>query len=219
MMNNIFADLIVEGWVIVYLDDILIYSEHLEEHRSTAKEVLRILQENELFLKPEKCEFEQREVEYLGVIVGNGKIQMDPIKVEGVRQWATPRNIKDVQSFLGFLNFYRRFIKGFGDYAKPLTRLTWKDYKWRWGELEKNAFNQLILAVTSEPVLHFPTDIGEWQVEADSSDYATGACLTQCQNGVWVPIAFMSKGLNNTERNYDIHNMEMLVIMRALYKW
>jgi hypothetical protein len=106
MMNDIFADLIAEGRVIVYLDNILIYSEHLEEHCSTVKEVLWILQENELFLKPEKCKFEQREVEYLGVIVRDGKIQMDPIKDKGVRQWAMPRNIKDVQRFLRFLNFY-----------------------------------------------------------------------------------------------------------------
>jgi hypothetical protein len=118
----------------------------------------------------------------LGVIIRDGKIRMDPIKVEGVQQWATLRNVKDVQSFLGFLNFYQHFIKGFGDYAKPFTRLTRKDYKWRWGELEKKMFDQLILAITSEPILHFPMDIGEWRVEADSSDYATGACLTQCQN-------------------------------------
>jgi hypothetical protein len=99
---------------------------------------------------------------------------MDPIKVEGVRQWATLRNVKDVQSLLRFLNSYQRFIKGFGDYAKPLTQLTQKDYKWRWGELEQKAYDQLILAVTSEPVLHFPTDMGEWRVEADSSDYTMG---------------------------------------------
>jgi hypothetical protein len=160
MMNDIFVDLIAEGRVVVYLDDILIYLEHLEDHRATVKEVLWILQENKLFLKPEKSEFEQREVKYLGVIVGDGKIRMDPIKVEGVQQWATPRNIKDIQSFLGFLNFYQHFIKGFGDYAKALTHLTRKDYKWRWGELEKKVFNQLTLAVTSEPILHFPTAIG-----------------------------------------------------------
>jgi hypothetical protein len=114
IMNEIFADLIVEGQVIVYLDNILIYSEYLEEHCSTVKEVLWILQENKLFLKPEKCEFEQREVEYLGVIIGDGKIWMDPIKVEGVRQWATPRNVKDVQSFLRFLNFTNNSSKDSG---------------------------------------------------------------------------------------------------------
>ena len=80
-------------------------------------------------------------------------------------------------------------------------------------------FNQLILAIISEPVLHFPTDTGEWRVEADYSDYVMGACLMQCQNGVWVPIVFMSKGLNDTERNYDIHDKEMLAIIRALQEW
>jgi hypothetical protein len=84
---------------------------------------------------------------------------------------------------------------------------------------ENMAFRCLIDAVTSEPVLHFPTDNGEWRVKADSSDFATGACLTQCQAGVWVPIAFLSKGLNDTERNYDIHDKEMLAVMRALYEW
>jgi hypothetical protein len=90
-------------------------------------EVLQVLKDNDLSLKHEKCEFEQREVEYLGVIIGDGKIRMDPVKVAGVREWAIPRTVKDVQSFLGFLNFYRRFIKGFGDHTKPLTWLTWND--------------------------------------------------------------------------------------------
>jgi hypothetical protein len=86
-------------------------------------------------------------------------------------------------------------------------------------QVEVGRTDQLILAVTSEPVLHFPADIGEWRVEADSSDYTTGACLMQCQNGVWVPIVFMSKGLNDTEENNDIHDKEILAIMWALYKW
>jgi hypothetical protein len=219
MMNEIFERQIAEGWVIVYLDDILIYSDNLEDHRATVREVLQVLKDNDLSLKHEKCEFEQWEVEYLGVIIGDGKIHMDPVKVAGLREWATPRTVKDVQSVLGFLNFYRRFIKGFGDHAKPLTQLTRKDTQWRWGTEENSAFRQLIDAVTSEPVLHFPTDDGEWRVEADSSDFATGACLTQCQAGVWVPIAFLSKGLNDMERNYDIHDKEMLAVMRALYEW
>jgi hypothetical protein len=91
------------------------------------RKVLQVLKDNGLSLKHEKCEFEQREVEYLGVIIGDGKIRMDPMKVAGVREWATPKTVKDVQSFLGFLNFYYRFIQGFGDYAKPLTRLKTRD--------------------------------------------------------------------------------------------
>jgi hypothetical protein len=219
MMNEIFERQITEGQVIIYLDDILIYSDNLEDHRATVREVLQVLKDNDLFLKHEKCEFEKREVEYLGVIIGDGKIRMDPVKVASVQEWATPRNLKDVQSFLGFLNFYHQFIQGFGDHAKPLTRLTRKATQWRWGDEENTAFRHLIDAVTSEPVLHFPMDDGEWRVEADSSDFATGACLTQCRAGVWVPIAFLSKGLNDTERNYDIHDKEMLAIMRALYEW
>lgn len=155
----------------------------------------------------------------LGVIVGNGKIRMDPVKVAGVRNWQAPQSVKDVQSFLGFLNFYRRFIPNFGHHARPLTRLTQKDCKWTWGPVEHAAFRKLIDLVTSEPVLHFPMDDGEWRVEADSSDFATGACLSQCQNGRWVPIAFLSKSLSETEHNYDIHDKEMLAIMRALEEW
>jgi hypothetical protein len=212
MMNEIFGKQITEGRAIVYLDDILIYSDNLEDHRATVHEVLQVLEDNDLSLKHEKCEFEQREVEHLGVIIGDGKIRMDPVKVARVREWAMPKTVKDVQSFLGFLNFYRWFIDGFGDHAKPLTRLTWKDTRWRWGMEENTAFRRLIDAVTAEPVLHFPTHDGEWRVEADSSDFTTGACLTQCQAGVWVPIAFLSKGLNDMERNYNIHE-EMLAVM------
>lgn len=179
MMNEIFARQIAEGGVIVYLDNILIYSDNLDEHRDTVCEVLGILAQNDLFLKPEKCEFERQEIEYLGVIVGNGTIHMDPVKVAGVREWATPRTVKDVQNFLGFLNFYQRFIRDFGLYSKPLTRLTRKTSKWRWGREEHGTFRKLIDLVTSEPVLHFPTDDGEWRVEADLSDFATGGVLSQ----------------------------------------
>ena len=97
--------------------------------------------------------------------------------------------------------------------------MTRKDTHWRWGEAKERGFRRLIELVTSEPVLHFPTDEGEWRVEADSSDFATGGCLSQEQNGVWVPIAFLSKSLNDTEQNYNIHDKEMLAIMRALYEW
>jgi hypothetical protein len=118
MMNEIFAKQIAEGQVIVYLDDILIYSDNLKDHRATVREILGILRDHDLFLKPEKCEFEKWEVDCLGVIIGNGTIRMDLVKVARVREWPKPRTVKEVQSFLGFLNFYRWFIKAFGDLAK-----------------------------------------------------------------------------------------------------
>ena len=110
MMNNIFRELIAEGVVVVYLDDILIFTETLEQHREITRRVLKLFEENQLFLKPDKCEFEQTKVEYLGVIISYNSAEMDHVKVVGVAEWPAPNNKKEVQSFLGFINFYRRFI-------------------------------------------------------------------------------------------------------------
>lgn len=123
-MNEIFKELIDEGHVVIYMDDILIFTENLEQHRILVRKVLEILRRNKLYLKPEKCFFEQLSVEYLGLIIGDGLVRMDPAKVEAVKNWPTPKSKKEVQSFLGFCNFYRRFIKDFSAIAKPLTSLT-----------------------------------------------------------------------------------------------
>src|SRR5882762_11177990 len=111
MMNVIFHELIMEGVVVVYLDDILIYTETVEEHRAVTRRVLELLQKHKLFLKPDKCEFEKTRVEYLGVVILHNSVEMDPVKVAGVADWPTPENKKEVQSFLGFVNFYRRFVR------------------------------------------------------------------------------------------------------------
>jgi len=121
MMDDIFDNLITEGVVVVYLDDILIFTETLEEHRRVTRRVMELLQKNDLFLKPEKCEFEKTEVEYLRVIISQNSVKMDSVKVAGVMEWPTPSNRKEVQSFLGFTNFYHRFIQGFSH----LARLSW----------------------------------------------------------------------------------------------
>ncbi|KAG5724837.1 hypothetical protein E4T56_gene12619 [Termitomyces sp. T112] len=160
MMNDIFHDLIAEGVVCVYLDDILIYTRTWEEYR-----------------QPEKCEFKQTKVEYLGLIISHGTTEMDPIKVAGVAEWPEPRNKKEVQAFLGFVNFYQRFIQDFSHYAQPLFDLTVKDTAWRWEPPQQAAFNALKQSVTSKPVLLFPDNDSPFCMEADSSDFATGAVL------------------------------------------
>jgi hypothetical protein len=107
MMNHLFKDLINQNVVVVYMDNILIYTKDLEEHRKVTEEVLRILKDNDLYLKPEKCEFEQTKIEYLGLIISENHVKMVKVKVQGVLDWPTPQKVKDVQAFLGFANFYQ----------------------------------------------------------------------------------------------------------------
>ena len=124
MMDRIFEDLISEGVVVVYLDDILIFTKTLDEHRKVVRQVIELLQKHRLSLKPEKCEFEKTSIKYLGVVVSQDSVKMDPAKVARVSKWPTLSNKKEVQSFLGFTNFYWRFIKGFSHIARPLFDLT-----------------------------------------------------------------------------------------------
>jgi hypothetical protein len=126
MMNNIFQDLILSGDVMVYLDNILITHSDLARHREIIREVLQRLREHRLFLQPEKCEFEKSTIEYLGVIISHNHVEMDPVKVAGVASWPVPVNKKDMQQFLSFTNFYRRFIRALSDVARPLFDLTKK---------------------------------------------------------------------------------------------
>src|SRR3979490_2767892 len=127
MMNDIFQDLIMEGVVCVYIDDILIYSKDRAEHQSVTRRVLERLREHKLYLRKEKCKFEQTRIKYLGLIISEGKVEMDLVRVRGVTEWPTPKNRKEVQSFLGFANFYRHFIKDFSSHARPLFDLTKKE--------------------------------------------------------------------------------------------
>jgi hypothetical protein len=127
MMNEIFQDLITEGVVSVYLDDILIFSNSLEEHHGITCLILDRMCEHKLYLRPEKCEFERTKIKYLGVIISH-KVEMDLVKIAGVVEWPTPSSKKEVQSFIGFINFYRRFIPGFSHHMRALFDLTMKDH-------------------------------------------------------------------------------------------
>ena len=191
MMDGIFEDMISEGKAIVYLDDILIFNQTLEEHREMVKRAVKILHKHNLFLKPEKCEFERTEVEYFGVIISHNSVRMDPVKVSGVADWPIPTNKKEVQSFLGFTNFYRRFIQDFSHHAHPLFILTKNDVEWKWDLDERTAFELLKGKIISAPVLALPDNSTPFRIEADSSDFATGAALSQhlprMKNGIPSP--------------------------------
>ncbi len=179
MMNEIFKDLIDTGKVIIYMDDILVFTATMEEHRRIVKQVLRRLEEHDLFLKPEKCFFERDSIEYLGLIISHDRLAMDPVKIAGIAEWPTPQKVKDVQAFLGFGNFYRRFIKDFSKTARPLFDLTRKDTPWLWTPTCQEAFDQLKDAFTSSPVLIMPDADKPYLVEVDASDFATGGILSQ----------------------------------------
>ena len=218
MMNNIFRDLIAEGIMVVYLDDILIFTRTEEEHAKAIRRVLQVLQEHKLFLRPEKCKFCKERIKYLGLVISENEVSMDPVKVAGVQEWPTPENKTDVQAFLGFINFYQRFIRDFSAKARPLFDLTRSKQVWTWNGREQMVFEDLKMAVTTAPVLMSPQDSEPFQVEADSLDFATGAVLSQqsTADGKWHPVAFYSKSLSSVERNYKIHDKEMLAIIRVL---
>jgi hypothetical protein len=155
-------------------------------------------------LKPEKCKFEKTSVEYLRVVISQDSVMMDPAKVARVSEWPTPTTKKEVQSFLGFVNFYRRFTEGFSHIARPLFNLTKNDSEFCWTSDEQSAFDTLKRKVTSTLILTPPNNSKPFLIEADSSDFATGAVLSQqgLDNDKWHPVAFLSKSLSPVERNY-----------------
>jgi len=152
MVDDKLKEFIDKGEGSVYMDDIVIHTDGTEtEHEAIVQRWLDKLSKLNLFLKPSKCHFHQREIEYLGMIVGNGAVRMDPVKVKGITDWPTPSCVKDVRSFLGFCNFYRAFISDFSNIARPLNDLTCKNRQWDWLVECEQAFQQLKEVCASEP--------------------------------------------------------------------
>jgi hypothetical protein len=218
MMDEIFRVEINNGQVIVYIDDVLIFSKTLREHHAQVRRVMQIFRNNKLYLNLNKCTFDEQETEYLGVIVGHGQVRMDPVKVAGIADWRTPTDKRQVQSFLGFCNFYRHFIQGYSGIARPLTRLTGND-PWVWGPEQEEAFEWIKTLITTAPVLVIPTNDDLFRIEADTSEFAIGAVLSQRQHDVWKLVAYLSKALTPTQRNYEVYDRKMLAIMVALSEW
>jgi RNase H-like domain found in reverse transcriptase/Reverse transcriptase (RNA-dependent DNA polymerase) len=217
MMNAIFQKEIATGDVIIYMDDILIATTRsLEYHHSKVAQVLQKLHDNDLFLKPEKCHFHKKEVEYLRVIVGKGQVKMDPIKVKGITDWPMPTNLPELRSFLGFGNYYKDFIPDYSRITRPLHDLTKNSVQWHWDDSQRNAFELLKEIFTSYPVLRNPDPTKCYTVDTDMSQFAVGATISQEYPDGRHTIAYFSKSLLPAECNYDIYDWELLAIIYAI---
>ena len=219
MINNVLREY-VDIFVVVYLDDILIFSDNEEEHEEHIHKVFTKLQENNLLVEAEKCEFHSQEVEFLGHVITPGEIRMQDRIIAPIKDWKKPKTVKDVQAFLGLANYYRRFIKDFGKIAIPLYQLTRKEVKFSWKEPQQKAFDKIKQLVTSKPVLKAFDPDKVVRLETDSSDFGLGGQMSQLNDaGIQQPVAFYSKKLDKAELNYPIYDKEFLAIVNCLKEW
>ena len=179
MMNDTLKHKIKEGFCIIYMDNILIFAKNKEDLKCFTKHILKSLQKANLYLKPLKCKFCKMKIEYLGLIIEEGKMMMDPTKLNGIHDWPIPKNIKQVCSFLGFGNFYRHFIQKFSELAQPLNKLLQKDQPFIWDDTAQKAFNEMKKCFTKEPVLMMLDQTQPFQIKCDASKYASGTVLMQ----------------------------------------
>ena len=216
-MNELLKDLINTEKVAAFIDNIIVRTEMEEGHNKIVVEIIKRLEENNLYVKPEKCKWKVREVEFLGVVIEPEGIKMEEEKMKGVLDWPTPKYVKDVQKFLGLANYYCWFIEDFTSITRPLHNMVKKDQKWDWTEKQEKAFRELKERFTKKPVLVAPDLDKKIRMEVDTLNYAMERVLSmECDNELWRPVVFLSKSLNETERNYEIHNKKMLAIIRGL---
>ena len=193
---NMMNDLLGEGldlFVLVFLDDILIYSANLEEHTEHLRRVLALMRKYRLYAKASKCDFVTTTIEFLGQKVSGGGMAPTEAKLAAIRNWATPQNVRDVRSFLGFANYYRRFIQNFAEIASPLTDLTKKDMPWQWGPIQRKAFKDVKEAYLNAPILVFPDPTLPYTVSTDASGVAGGGVLMQDHGEGLRPVAFIQQ--------------------------
>uniref|UniRef100_A0A8C1QKT9 Gypsy retrotransposon integrase-like protein 1 n=1 Tax=Cyprinus carpio TaxID=7962 RepID=A0A8C1QKT9_CYPCA len=220
LVNDVLRDM-VDQFIYVYLDDILIFSSSLQEHVQHVRRVLQRLLENGLFVKAEKCSFHAQSVPFLGYIISSEGVRMDPDKVKAVVDWPSPDSRKALQRFLGFANFYRRFIRNFSQLVAPLTALTSPRTTFRWSNTAEAVFTNLKSRFVSAPILVTPDPTRQFVVEVDASEVGVGAVLSQraSSDDKMHPCAFFSHRLSPAERNYDIGNRELLAVKLALEEW
>ncbi|TPX38827.1 hypothetical protein SeLEV6574_g07598 [Synchytrium endobioticum] len=203
------------------IPDLLVFSKKMADHHLHLRSVLQRLRDNHLTAKLEKCEFFRPSVEFCGFLVSKDGIKMSPTKVQAVQKWQPPTDLKSLQSFLGFLNFYRKFIKDFSKIALPLTRLTRDDQPYVWSDECQRSFSLLKSLVTESPVLRIPDPNQPFVIDTDASDFALGAVLYQrdTATGKLRPCAYRSEKLSGSQLNYSINDKELLSIVKALESW
>jgi RNase H-like domain found in reverse transcriptase len=216
-MDTIFREEVASGDVIIYMDNILIATTgSIIQHYNKVAQILKKLQDNNLFLKPEKCQFHKQEVEYLGIIVGKGQVKMDPVKVKGIMDWPIPTNVSELRSFLGFGNYYKDFIPSYLYTTRPLYDLTKKNTPWSWEVLQDNVFQLLKDLFTLYLILRNPNPTKPYILDTNALKYAIEAVLSQDYLNGRHPIAYFSKSLLDAKTNYDIYDQKLLAIIKAV---
>ncbi|GKC49689.1 putative reverse transcriptase domain-containing protein [Tanacetum coccineum] len=205
----------LDKFVIVFIDDILIYSKSKEDHEEHLKIILGLLKKEKLYAKFSKCDFWLDSVQFLGHVIDSEGVHVDPSKIEAIKNWAVPTTPTEVRQFLGLAGYYRRFIEGFSLIAKPLTKLTQKNKKYEWGEDEEEAFQMLKQKLCSAPILALPEGSEDFVVYCDASIKGYGAVLMQREK----VIAYASRQLKKHEENYTTHDLELGAVVFALRLW
>ncbi|GKB70274.1 putative reverse transcriptase domain-containing protein, partial [Tanacetum coccineum] len=195
----------LDKFVIVFIDDILIYSKDEKEHEEHLKVILELLKKEKLYAKFSKCEFWIPKVQFLGHVIDSRGIHVDPAKIESIKDWASPKTPTEIRQFLGLAGYYRRFIEGFSKIAKSMTKLTQKGIKFDWGEKEENAFQLIKQKLCSAPILALPEGSEDFVVYCDASHKGLGDVLMQREK----VIAYASRQLKVHEKNYTTHDLEL----------
>ena len=202
------------------MDNVIVHGNTRDELTTRVSKFLQTCKDENLHLKIAKSTFETQEVDFLGYKIKNGQYSPCPVKTAAIRDWPTPTNLKELCSFIRFCNFYCMFIANFSQIAHPLHLLTKKNQEYVWEEVQKQAFQELKSRLTSSPVLQLPDLSRPFFVQTDASKLGTGAILLQKDDtGVSHPCAYLSQALVGAEQNYQVYDLELLAVIRALKVW